>query len=82
MVYIGLTEQVSDGCVDVSQLLGQQWRPLSVAVVFHQASIQEHLELEQRAGGEGRLLRAGVGLWTLTCRKEGKQRAKASLKQC
>lgn len=42
-----------------------------MAVVFHQASIQERLELEQSVGGEAGLLIAGEGLRTLTCREKG-----------
>lgn len=51
-----------------------------MAVVFHQASIQEHLELEQSAAGQAILLIAAFGLFTLTCRKLGKQAAKAQFK--
>lgn len=67
-----LTEQVSDGCVDIRHLLGQQRKLLRVAVVFHQASVQQQLELEQGAVGEARLLVAAVGLCTMACRSKGK----------
>lgn len=48
-----------------------------MAVVFHQASIQQQLELEQSAVGEVSLLIAAVGLCTLTCwKKTNKQEKK------
>lgn len=74
---LALTQQVSDGCVDVSHVLGQQWRPVCVAVVFHQAPIQQQLTLGQTTLGETKLLITVVdwgGLrpqrlpWTQKCR--------------
>lgn len=50
-----------------------------MAVVLHQASIQQQLELEQSAVGEVGLLIACVGLCTLACRKKNKQTDKKGL---
>lgn len=66
-----LTQQVSDGCVDVSHVLGQQRRPVCVAVVFHQALVQQQLTVGQGTLGERRDLTALVdrgGPWGQKCR--------------
>lgn len=66
-----LTQQVSDGCVDVSHVLGQQRRPFCVAVVFHQALVQQQLTVGQGTLGERRALAALMdrgGPWGQKCR--------------
>lgn len=58
---LALTQQVSNSCVDVSHALGQQGRPVRVAVMFRQAPIQQQLKHLQTRLGETRLLIAIVG---------------------
>lgn len=58
---LALTQQVSDGYVYVHHVLGQQWRPVCVAVVFHQGPVQQQLALVQTTLGETRPLITAVG---------------------
>lgn len=53
--FFKLTQQISDGRVDISHVLGQQWRSVCEAVVFHQALIQQQLIPVQNSLGETRL---------------------------